>query len=230
MDFGVKKENIFVVGAPRFYNYRKKISKSRNEILSQLKINPNKKIILYTSQYIPFNMQRVYYPGYLLTQRDYQEILDTLIATFSELKDFHLILRLRPGADDFNFVQEKISSSGLSNITLINPKEIPIADNINSCDALITHWSTTGMEAMLLNKPLLVFKIKNKEDFVEFLKYKAGYGFNNKKELTILLKNLKKLENKEYSKNQKKYLDEYLGLDKKLNAFEVMLKIIKSNK
>jgi len=36
---------------------------------------------------------------------------------------------------------------------------------------------------MLLKKPLFVFKLKFREDPVEFLKYGAAFGFNNEKEL-----------------------------------------------
>lgn len=224
--FNVKKENIFIVGEPRFYDYKSKISLSREALLRKLGINPNKKIILFTSVYGSFVKKRSYLPGVYLSAKEYKKILQIFVNILSKNPEYHLIISQRPGSEENEFINSIIPPKNMKNVTILNSKEFSPNNRINAADVVVTNWSTTGMEAIILEKILLIYKLRFREDTVGFLKYNAGYGFDKEKELEYLLENLDKLKTKKYLKSQKKYLKDQMEVNKKINSFEKMIEII----
>lgn len=222
---GSNQSNIFVIGEPRFSNYKKQKFVNQKFVRQKLNIPQNKKIVLFTSQYVSFFNNRYYSPGYHLSRREYQESLRILIDFIRKSEDFHLVLSLRPGSDDYNFVNSIIENNR-DKITIVDSKEI-FMDVLNSSEAVITFWSTTGLEALLLNKILLTFKLKGREDIVDFLKYGAAYGFKDAKELEFILKRPENLKTKKYLNNQKNYLKDHIA--QKNNGWEIIDKIINKN-
>jgi len=224
---GAKKETIFSVGCPRFRNYNKKITFSRKQLLKKLRINEKKKIFLFASDFVSFNRSRGFLPGIHISYDEYKNSLEILIKTFINKPKCHLIISLARGTDDLQLVKSLIKENKIKNVSIVSANDFLPQDRINASDAVIVFWSTMGLEAMLLKKPLFVFKLKFREDLVEYLKYGAAFGFNNEKELDKLITNLDKLKTKSYFDNQKKYLQNYLNFKQNSNSLKKIVEIIK---
>jgi hypothetical protein len=226
---GAKSKDIFVVGEPRFNNYNSKFNLTKEEFFKKLDIPLNKKILTYMSQYIAFDRVRTFYPGIHFLPKEYIETINLLFKVISKTEDVYLIFSFRRGSDDRKMVEAISRKYLLKNIRFVDPNEISAKDRINLSDAVITSWSTTGMESMILGKPLIVKKMKFREDVVDFLRYGAGYGFSNEEELKKILSNLNKIStNKKYQKNQETYLKDRLFNIGNSNSspFDVVDKII----
>jgi CDP-glycerol glycerophosphotransferase (TagB/SpsB family) len=92
---------------------------------------------------------------------------------------------------------------------IIVGKEVNTYELLNACDLAITKWSTTGLEAIALNKPLLILNLGGEPDRVEYVKEGVALGVYNEKDLTPTIeKSLK--DDSELAKNRGKYLEKYL--------------------
>jgi len=228
VSLGSNPQNIFVVGAPRFKDYGLNKNLSKTNFFKKANISQDKKLFLYFSNYIDFLENRYFSPGYALCYKEYEELLKILLRVFSSKKDSHLLIYLRPNGEKPNLHKKLIKEMNLDNVTVTTNKILPVEEGIFSSDGVITGWSTTGLEAMLLKKLLLTYKFRYREDIVGFLKYKAAYGFKTKEELTKLLNNSEKLTNKNFLNNQLAYIKDYLKGDQEI--FNVIDRIIKQSK
>jgi hypothetical protein len=224
---GAKKENIFIVGAPRFYNYKLVSDERKNELRQMLNIPPDKKIVLFISAYVEFTKNRLFSPGYFLLRKEYEQDLNLIISTVKDLSNMHLIIKMVPNSDNPSLIKTIIQKHNFSDVSIIH-KEFKCEDLINLSDFVVTYWSTTALETLIFKKPLLTFILHGREDIVDILKYKVAYGFRTKIQLKKLLKS--DLLSPSYLRAQKKYIkDHYFYPGRNEGAFETMIKIINKN-
>lgn len=117
----------------------------RNTILSRLGLNPRKKTILVAS-----SMGQKKYG-----QPDYDVVLiQTLVKSFANSQDIHVMMKLHP-KEDGEVYKKIIDESGVSNFAIIDH---PIEELILACDVFVAVATTTIMEAIVLEKPVIIIK------------------------------------------------------------------------
>jgi len=69
---------------------------------------------------------------------------------------------------------------------------------LNACDLLITHHSTTGMEAMILGRPVITINLTGKPDVMSYAESGAAIGIYKPEDIKSAIKSV--LENKDARK------------------------------
>ncbi|MBP1908188.1 UDP-N-acetylglucosamine 2-epimerase [Methanolobus bombayensis] len=137
---------------------------NKNKTLSEIGLDLNKRTILYTSQPIDPEENKKIFMG--------------LVKAISELPDSQLIIKLHPA-------ETSISKELISNIDgkIKVLQKIDIYEIINSCDIMMTAFSTTALEAMILHKPVITINFTGKEDMMPYAASGAAIGVYSEEEL-----------------------------------------------
>lgn len=205
---------ILEAGYPRndiFFNYDNKLIES---IKNKLCIKNHKKIVLYTPTFRDDNSKECY-------NIDYQSILDILN---KKNNNWIFLIRMHPNVNDykslFRFNKENI-------IDVTNYPDIQ--ELLLISDILITDYSTTMFDFLILNKPIFIYandiekyqKIRGLKDFFFELPFPLA---RNNDEIVSLIKNFDK---DKYNTSIDKFEKVFSCYDKGIASNEVV-KIIKN--
>jgi hypothetical protein len=179
---GYDKERLFVTGNPK-YDYLKKldVNKARKIISRKYKIDLTKKIIV-------IGMSRWH-------ENDHVWISELI--KFSNLNNIEIIIKTHPiykiRENDLNKNKlEKIANS-CSSETYHVIEDIEMPTLLSASNLLITDYSNTGIEAVLLEKPVISVNI-SKEDWPDVQqrleKYNAAIYVENYSELIYTIKDI----------------------------------------
>ncbi len=144
---------------------------NKKAIFSKIGADENKKVLLYTSQPI--------------AKEDSDKILRAIVSAVSKLPDFQLIIKLHPAEikvnhDILSMVDEKI----------IVIKDINIYEIINVSDIMITYFSTTALEAMIMEKPVITINLTGKKDIIPYVQSGAALGVYSEEALIPVIKSV----------------------------------------
>ena len=167
------KGHVIVTGSPR-YDYIINTPNDFNslKIHTQLELNLNKKLIVYTSQPI----------GKMENDR----ILSCILKSMINFPNAQLVIKMHPSERLVN--KELLTKFDLERVTII--KTIDIYELLNACDVMITPFSTTALEAMILDKPVITINLSGLPDKIPYAKSGAAIGVYNEEELTPALKTI----------------------------------------
>ena len=99
-----------------------------------------------------------------------------------------MILKLHPG-DYHGDIPLKMSESlGVKNISITN--DYDIVDLLVACDCLITGYSTTILEAMLLEKPIIIISFRESMEIMPIKEYNIVSHVSNYKDLFDVMKEI----------------------------------------
>lgn len=141
MAMGAKKEQLVVIGHPRFDEVYTRAHCSRQELCEKYDLDPSKKIILIATQ--PFN------PTYW----------DAFIKGILKEQDFNIIIKPHPyelTKKQYSHYQELAEEH--SGIKVMIEVKTNLYDLISNADLGLVYCSTVGLEIMMFNKPLCVLK------------------------------------------------------------------------
>ena len=193
------KNNVAVTGSSRYdiLYYVNKIY-SKEKFFRKYKINPNHKIILWTTQCHGLNQE---------------ENIKNFIAVFKTMQNLDnviLIIKQHPGEKKVHtkMIKAYIKKYKLKNVILV-PKNSDTYEQIFVCDLMITKDSTTGMEAVALNKPVIVLNLSGEPDRVEYVKEGIALGVYKEEDLKPTIEKLLKNDSV-LRKNRKKFIRKYL--------------------
>ena len=112
---------------------------------------------------------------------------------------------LHHGSDNnFEVIRDIIDFSGVNCVSVI--KNYNLTNLIVSCDCLITKYSTVGLEAMILEKPVICLNVN--KDQIHYIVNKAAFELSNCNEMPSLIKQI--LENPSLkSKEMKQFTEMY---------------------
>ncbi|HJH26921.1 MAG TPA: hypothetical protein C5S37_09180 [Methanophagales archaeon] len=111
---------------------------------------------------------------------------------------------------------------------VLTPKESDTYEQLFVCDLMITRHSTTAMEAVALNKPIIILNLSGEPDPVEYVKEGVALGVYKEGDLKPTIEKLLK-DDSELAKNRKKYIETYLykidgkATERVVNLIEEML-------
>lgn len=170
---GVPEYKIVITGQPRFDRIQMiKTSNSKFDVISALGLNPAKKIFILTTA--PFVEEGLW-------QEDERSTFLESIVSAIRKTDAQLIIKVHPreGADPY----KKIANMDPGNIVVVK-NEIELYNLLNASYAMITVLSTTGLEALIFEKPLIIVNFFGDSDPINYVTKGVAIGVNRKEDLT----------------------------------------------
>ena len=208
-NYGLESKKIIITGAPRldkyvFLNKNKHLMNSIKEtVYNEFSIEKTKKLILLTTTH------NTYYKRSNAMDLNHYEVEKMYNMVFNAMKNLpnsHLIIKLRQNDIDKEIAFKIKELLKIKNVSIID--NYNIANLIVSCDCLISGYSTTVIEAMLLEKPIVIIDFRKNAEAIPLSQYNIGYKASNDKELLNGINN--SFDNPILLENYEMFLKDYL--------------------
>lgn len=194
--------SVKVVGDMSYDEFVFSASKSLKD-RAQLGYGPKDKIIVFMS--FPPNKEAIGQHDGQFSEGIHQLILDTVCEIPKHFKDLNVIIKPHP-AESFEGVSQILKDKKYdSQVRVIRDRTS--YDLLNLCDMAITVFSTTGLEAILLRKPLIVANFTNMEDLLGCVDSQVAYEARDSVQLYSQIKMI--LDESGYQKESER--EEYLN-------------------
>ena len=190
--------SVAVTGQPRYdILYHADKIYSKEEFLRKYNISPNHKVILWTTQ------------CHDLSDVENIKNFKCVFRAMQQLKDVVLIIKQHPGDTEryTKAIMKHLKNYKIN--AIITPKSSDTYEQIYICDLMIARHSTTAMEAVALNKPIIVLNLSGEPDPVEYVKEGVAIGVYKEVELKLAIEKLLK-DDSELVRNRKDYIRKYL--------------------
>lgn len=183
-----------VTGIPRYDSLIKSVNKK--DIINDLKINSEEKVIVLATQ--PFT---------LIKERE--DFLRLVYRVIKNIDNSRLIVKIHPSEGNFELHNKIAEGVGIKNVIFL--KDYNLLNLLSVCDLLITAYSTVGLEAMVLDKPVITINLSGMPDKVDYAEEGAAIGVKNEAELVKAIKLLLYDQKTKdiLAKNRKKYVYEH---------------------
>ena len=212
-NFKARFGEIIVTGQPRYdiisdaWNVY-----SRESFCRRYNIDSNNKIILWATQ------------CHGLSNEENTKNFEAIFGAMKNLIGMTLIVKQHPaeGEDYTKMMNSYIHDYKIN--ALITPKNSDTLEQIFISDLMITRASTTAIEAIAMNKPVIVLNLSNEPDPVEYVKEGVACGVYRKEDLEPIVHML--INEDILLKSREQYIRNYLyKIDGK--ATERVIKLIK---
>ncbi|MDI6806455.1 MAG: CDP-glycerol glycerophosphotransferase family protein [Candidatus Aenigmarchaeota archaeon] len=190
------KGSVVVTGQPR-YDILVEAYKifNRDKFCERYNLNPRKKIVLIVTQTLRSKEER-------------DTFLRSTIDMIKKIPDIQIVIKPKPNEDGKwqrrILLEEKVKGKVL-------PGRSNIFEVLYACDAMITVYSTTVIEAMILNKPVIIVNLTGEKDPMPYVESGASLGVYKKGDIVEAVR--KALYDKriktELRKNMKKFVYEH---------------------
>jgi glycosyltransferase involved in cell wall biosynthesis len=159
IESGVEPERIVVTGAAHFDQLFNRNEEQDRQILAKGGIDPDKKTILFTTENIPFG--------------ETKEMLTGVISAVLKMNDVQLVIKVHPREDvePYQEIAEKYRDPRIHVV-----KDTDLYALISSCGLLITKFSTTALEAMMVDKPVVIINLSGQPTPVPYAEEGAALG------------------------------------------------------
>jgi hypothetical protein len=206
-------EQVVVTGEPR-YDVLHRVDKiySKKDFLEKYRINPDNRILLWATQ------------CHGLSDEENIRNLGAVFETVQNIKNVALLIKQHPGEGEEYTKMIKDCLANYKIDVVITGKSSDTYEQLFVCDLLITKNSTTAMEAVALNKPVIVLNLSGEPDIVDYVEQGVALGVYREEDLKPSIEKLLK-DDSELAKNRGAYIEKYLyKIDGK--ATERVLKLI----
>jgi hypothetical protein len=195
-------EQVIVTGQPR-YDILHNIDKtySKKSFLKKHGIDPDHKIVIWITQ------------SHWLSDEENTKNLVAIFKSMQNLKNTTLIIKQHPGErkKDTKKIKQYLTDYKINAVMM--PKSSNTYEQIFVCDLMITKHSTTAMEAVALNKPVIVFNLDvdgiDGADFAGYVKEGVACGVYKEEELTTTIDELLQ-DDSHLAKNRDEYVEKYM--------------------
>jgi len=179
--FGNDDVGFEITGNPHFDHYALlkpfEIDNRRRELQDRYNITPADRVVVFATQW----------EAALSAGSFFGNIKRVLFALVDEVLDkpyITLLLRLHPSESESSIrtYQRYVDKLGLGYRVIID-RELELIDSLIISDVVVTAASTVGLEAMLLNKPVIVINLTGRPSSVPYVEYGAATGAFSKTEL-----------------------------------------------
>jgi hypothetical protein len=189
--------DVIVTGQPRYDIVHDANSVySKESFCRRYNIKSDNKIILWDTQ------------SHGLSNEENTKSFEAVFGAMQKLKGATLIVKQHPAEGE---EYTKIMSGYIRDYeidALITPKNSDTLEQIFVSDLMITRASTAAIEAVALNKPVIVLNLSGEPDPVEYVKEGVACGVYKRGDLEPAI--LKLLEEDPLSKSRKQYIRKYL--------------------
>jgi UDP-N-acetylglucosamine 2-epimerase len=218
------KDSVVVTGQPRYdilYHANKIYDKEI--FFKKYKINPKHEIVLWATQCHGLSNEE--------NIKNFKKVFETM----QNINDATLIIKQHPGEGKrYTKMIEKYLNSYRIN-AVIASKDSDTYELLYVCDLMITRHSTTAMEAVALNKPVIILNLSGEPDPVEYVKEGVVLGVYKEEGLKSAIEKLLQ-DDSELAKNRAKYIEKYLyridggATERVVNLIEEMIEESKKGK
>lgn len=191
-------QRVMVTGLPR-YDVLGKASEiySRPDFLKRYDIDPGNKIVQWSTQ------------CHVLGDEENAANFQAVFGAIRDLQGVTLVIKRHP-AEEGKYaeimrgyiVDYKIDA-------VITPKDSDTSEQLFVCDLMITKNSTTAMEAVALNKPVIILNLSGDPDPVEYVREGVALGIYAGDDLKGGIKRLLD-DDRELALNRPRYIENYL--------------------
>jgi UDP-N-acetylglucosamine:LPS N-acetylglucosamine transferase len=193
-----KDNNVIISGNPRYdiFFYSDNIF-SKMEIIKKYDLPKNKNVILWTTQCQGLSVEE--------NKKNFKAVFETM----QTIKDTTLIIKQHPReGEKYTKMIKEYQNDYMIN-AILTPKDSDTYELLFICDLMITKTSTTAMEAVALNKPVIILNLSGEPDPVEYVKEGVALGVYKEEDLKSAIEKLLR-DDSELIKNRKKYIERYL--------------------
>lgn len=185
------QNSLIVTGQPRYdlmYNLKKSFDKS--QFMEQYKLQPP--IIVWMSD------------STVLSEIETQYTIESFLRVLEDMPEICLFIKPHP-IDPVTAIYDPL----LKYKNVILSKEVNTYHLIEASSLVITKDSTTGMEAVALNKPLIVLNLSGTPDVVDYVEEGVALGVYREEELLPAIKKLLN-DDRKLRENRDKYIEGFL--------------------
>jgi hypothetical protein len=174
----VDPSRIVVTGGINF-DQTLSIEADKSKIAQLLEIDCGKKWITFTTQGSG--------TGNIPTQEEIASALTETTNHMMKYNDYQLLFQVHPGQmiEDVKKIVDTVPEHTAKVIKYKDTEEL-----IAASDGIITFFSTTALDAIILGKPLMLINLSEDIDFLPFVKMGASYGAYFKEDIGNQLDNL----------------------------------------
>ena len=171
---GYPSKQLISFGNPIFFNYKTIEKSAINKLREKFELNSFQHVILFAPPYLPKNKNEINFNI---------EILNRFISDFKNQNDYVILIKLHPLDSPSKY--EKLLKN-LMNVKIINGS---ILELILLSDIVISTYSTTILDAMALQRPVIQIKFDNENFPMPFDNYNCVLS-SNLSEMTIKIDKL----------------------------------------
>ncbi|MEF8848443.1 MAG: UDP-N-acetylglucosamine 2-epimerase [Candidatus Thermoplasmatota archaeon] len=195
-----KPSEVVITGQPRYdiLYYADKIY-SKNDFKKSYNIPSNHKIVLWTTQ------------SHASIVDDEENLLnfETVFNSIRKMKNITLIVKQHPNEPEKYTQMIKKTQQMFDVDILLVPKNSDTFEQLYACDVMITRDSTTALEAIALDKPVLILNISDRPDRVDYVEQGIELGVYKPEDFKPTLEKLLK-DDTGLAKNRDDYIEKYL--------------------
>ncbi len=169
-------KKVVVMGQPR-YDILARADEiyDKNKIVSDLGLDPNKKTILWCTQT----------HGQSLDEN--VSSINAVYSTMASIKDdAQLLIKLHPDEDQ----NAPLYHENTLHQPMILKRDMNTSALLSICDLMITKNSTTAMEAVILNKPVIILNLSSEPDRVNYVHEGVALGIYDPANLSPAIEKL----------------------------------------
>lgn len=170
---GVAEERIVVTGRPTYdalIRAEEKFDKAG--ICRKLGLDPSKKILVYCTENLPLTE----------TQRMAYAICNAV----KDFLDVQFVIKVHPSELSLSLYDTVLKQVG---IRALVTKEANIYEILYVCDLMMTGYSTTALDAMILDKSVITVNLTGLRDPIPFAESGAAIGVYSEEDLKQAIKN-----------------------------------------
>lgn len=163
---GVDKTRLIVTGRPTYDSLvrRKKIF-DKDNICNKLGLDPKKKIVVFTTQpFLRKNETQVY----------------AICKAMKEFSGLQFVIKVHPAEFSLSNYERITKDVG---VHALITRDSDIYEVLYVCDAMITGFSATALDTMMLDKPVITVNFTGLEDPVPYAESGAAIGVYKEKDL-----------------------------------------------
>ncbi len=170
MKEGTTEERIVITGAPQFDNLKSINYNLTDEIINEIYLDKSKKYVLLTSQNLP-NMK---------------ETVRHLCRALKSIPNVQLVIKTHPAEYSTKKYKNIMKEFGIKGV--VTKKYLyPL---MKECSVMITISSTTGLEALIMGKPLITINLSGKPDVMPYAESGAAIGIYKPENIMPALKSI----------------------------------------
>lgn len=168
-------KRIVLTGQPRFDNLAKADELfDRNEIRRKFGLAADRKTLLWTTE------------THALSLEENKENISTVYDAVNSLENVQLVIKLHPAEDQEALLYRQDQSYS----PIIVKGNQDVSELLYICDAMITKFSTTAIEAAILNKPIIVLNLSAEPDIMPYVEKGVAIGVYEKGALVSAIKDV----------------------------------------
>lgn len=209
---GMPEERIVITGGIPFDSALSLVP-DRAKIASTLGIAPAKKWVVFTTQGAGAGNR----PS---EQEIFDGVTEVAQRAIAYKGEYELIYQVHPG-QDVDYIKDMVNTVNDHNAVVVKYKDTK--ELIASSSGVITFFSTTAIDAVIMEKPLLLITLTDDADFFPFVQMEAAFGAFEKAEIKDAFDAL--INQFDYIKPNMKKAADYVNLENNGKALERVIKL-----